>query len=82
MPPERFRRYQLSSEFGASHIKTPLWTGGTYVFVGLATPPILGVHGKTGRAQTTPDGLLGRRVVELERHLRLRRDWPDSAGVE
>jgi hypothetical protein len=54
----------------------------TYVFVGLATPPILGVHGKAGRAQTTPDGLLGRRVVELERHLRLGGDWPDSAGVE
>lgn len=52
----------------------------TYVFVGLAAPPILGVHGKTGRAQTTPDGLLGRRVVELERHLRLSGDWPDSAG--
>jgi hypothetical protein len=54
----------------------------TYVFVGLATPPILGVDGKTGRAQTTPDGLFGRRVVELEGHLRLGGDWPDSAGVE
>jgi hypothetical protein len=53
----------------------------TYVFVGLATPSILGVHGKTGRAQTTPDGLLGRGVVELERHLRLSGDWPDSIGV-
>lgn len=75
MPPERFRRYQLPSDLGILSLRT-----GTHVFVGLTTPPILGVHSKTGRAQTTPDGLLGRRVVELERHLRLSGDWPDSAG--
>lgn len=50
----------------------------TYVFVGLATPAILPIHRKPRSAQTPPNALLRSRIIELESHLRLSGDGPDT----